>query len=171
MNFDDTHIPAFQLPMHSRIWIYQASRVFTPEEETLIRQQGEAFISQWAAHGTKLIAELQIVLHRFIIVAVDETVAQASGCSIDKLLRFIQQLQQELGIMLLDRLQIAYWHEPTQQIRTFALASLEQMLQSREIKPNTLVFDNTIQRLGDLKTHWIRPLAQTWLNAQIPVSD
>ena len=168
MTFDDTHIPAFQLPMHSRIWIYQASRAFTPEEETLIRQRGEAFISEWAAHGTKLMAELQVVLHRFIILAVDEEVAQASGCSIDKSFRFVQQLQQELGVSLMDRLQIAYWHEPTQQIRSFALASLEQVLRNGEIKPGILVFDNTVQRLGDLNTRWVRPLGQTWLNARIP---
>ncbi len=168
MTFDDTHIPAFQLPSHSRIWIYQASRAFTPDEETLIRQQGDLFISEWRAHGAKLIAELQVVLHRFIIVAVDEAVAQASGCSIDKLFRFVQQLQMELNLPLMDRLQIAYWHEPTQQIRTFALANLEQVMRNGEIKPGTLVFDNTVQRLGDLNTRWIRPMEQTWLNAQIP---
>lgn len=170
MTFDDLHIPSFRLPMHSRIWIYQASRAFTPEEETIARQRGEAFISEWAAHGTKLMAELQVVLHRFVIVAVDEEVAQASGCSIDKLFRFVQQLQQEINLPLMDRLQIAYWHQPTQQIRSFALAGLEQALRNGEIKPTTLVFDNTVQRLGDLNTHWVRPLRQTWLNARIPAS-
>jgi hypothetical protein len=168
MTFDDLHIPDFQLPPHSRVWIYQASRAFTPEEETLIRERGAAFICDWAAHGTKLIAELQVVLHRFIIVAVDEHIAQASGCSIDKLFRFVQQLQQELQLSLMDRLQVAYWHEPTQQIRSCSLAQLEQLLTNGEIHRFTLVFDNTIQHLGELTTHWVKPLEQTWLKGQIP---
>lgn len=170
MTFDDLHIPSFRLPMNSRIWIYQASRPFTPDEEILIRQRSEAFITEWTAHGTHLMAESQVVLHRFIIVAVDEAVVHASGCSIDKLFRFIQQLQSDLDISLMDRLQIAYWHEPTKQIRSFALANIEQALHNGEIKTGTLVFDNTIQRLEDLSTKWIRPLVQTWLSSRIPSS-
>ncbi|MCX7743638.1 MAG: hypothetical protein N2167_03640 [Flavobacteriales bacterium] len=167
MTFDDLHIPAFELPLHSRIWIYQASRAFTPEEEIVIRERGTGFINDWAAHGTKLMAELQVVLHRFIIVAVDEQKAQASGCSIDKMFRFIQQLQLDLKISLMDRLQVAYWHEPTQQVRSFPLAQLEHLLHSGEIQRLTLVFDNTIQQLGDITTCWVKPLEQTWLKNHI----
>lgn len=170
MTFDDLHIPSFRLPMNSRIWIYQASRAFTPDEEIIIRQRSEAFITEWTAHGNHLMAECQLVLHRFIIIAVDEAVAQASGCSIDKLFRFIQQLQSDLDVSLMDRLQIAYWHEPTKQIRSFALANLEQLIQNGEIKTATLIFDNTIQRLEDLSTKWIKPLGQTWLSSRIPTS-
>lgn len=168
MTFDDLHIPAFQLPPHSRVWIYQAPRAFTQEEESIIRERGVAFISDWAAHGTKLMAELQVVLHRFIIVSVDEQIAQASGCSIDKLFRFVQQLQQELQLSLMDRLQVAYWHEPTQEIRSCSLAHIEQMITNGEIHRFTLVFDNTIQQLGDLTTRWVKPLEQTWLKGRIP---
>lgn len=168
MTFDDLHIPAFQLPPHSRVWIFQASRAFSPEEETLILERGAEFINEWTAHGTKLMAELQVVLHRFIIVAVDEQMAHASGCSIDKLFRFVQQLQQELQLSLMDRLQVAYWHEPTQQIHACSLAQLEQLLTSGEIHRFTLVFDNTIQQLGDLNTRWVKPLEQTWLKGRIP---
>ena len=99
INFD-----YIKLPDHSRIWIYQADRKLLADEEKIILTKGNEFTSAWAAHGHELMAGLYVMLDHFIVVVLDEQVESASGCSIDKLMRFIVELQKELGINFTNRL-------------------------------------------------------------------
>ena len=42
-----------------------------------------AFTSSWAAHGTPLAAEAAVLLDQIVVLAVDEALQMATGCSID----------------------------------------------------------------------------------------
>jgi hypothetical protein len=44
---------------------------------------------KWAAHGTSLVSSYQLKYNRFIILAVDQDVQSATGCSIDASVEFI----------------------------------------------------------------------------------
>ena len=50
--------------------------------------------------------QFNIVENRFVIIAVDETKVSASGCSIDSLYRLIQDIELQLSISLLNRLNV-----------------------------------------------------------------
>jgi hypothetical protein len=49
----------------------------------------QAFLENWAAHGTSLVSSYQLKYNRFIILAVDQDVQSATGCSIDASVEFI----------------------------------------------------------------------------------
>ncbi|MEQ9303133.1 MAG: hypothetical protein RJQ14_04390, partial [Marinoscillum sp.] len=96
------------MPDHSRVWIYQSTRPFSDSEKTLISAQLDEFTKQWAAHGQQLTATYSIELDQFIVLAVDESHHQASGCSIDSSVRVIQVIEQQTGLTLLDRSKVAF---------------------------------------------------------------
>ena len=77
------------LPGTSRVWIYQANRSFSPEELTEIKAALDTFITEWTAHGQNLKAGYDIRYNRFIVLALDQSLNMASGCSIDALVHFI----------------------------------------------------------------------------------
>jgi len=58
---------------------------------------------------------IEIFHNRFIIACVDEKTTSARGCRIDKSVKFIQQLESDLGgnNALLDRGNIVYGKMPT----------------------------------------------------------
>jgi hypothetical protein len=58
---------------------------------------------------------IEIFHNRFIIACVDEKTTSASGCGIDKSVKFIQQLESDLGgnNALLERVNIVYGKMPT----------------------------------------------------------
>jgi len=39
------------MPMHSRVWIYQSIREFSENEITQLKTKAERFISEWTSHG------------------------------------------------------------------------------------------------------------------------
>ena len=92
----------------SRIWIYQSNRKFTPVEEAEILTKLEAFTQQWKAHGHELMAKAEVRHGYFIILSVDESQANVTGCSIDSSVRLIKEIEQTLRVDLFNRFNIAY---------------------------------------------------------------
>jgi len=86
------------LPAHARLWVYKTARDLSHAEQNLVRDRGAAFTSSWAAHGSPLDAVVDVLHNRFVVLAVDEDQALASGCSIDKSVGFIKQLEHDLNL-------------------------------------------------------------------------
>ncbi len=149
------------LPDHSRVWIYQADRKLTPEEQNELIIKGAEFTSSWAAHGHELMAGMTILLDHFIVIVLDEQVESASGCSIDKSMKFVLDRQKELGVNFTHRLISAMYINDN--VELFTYNEVRLALEKGKISAETLVFDNGIQDLSALKTNWLKPLSGSWL--------
>ena len=88
----------------ARIWVYAADRALTDAEVDRIQNELKAFTTDWTSHGAALRAAASVFDHRFVVIALDTHESSASGCSIDKSLRAIQQLEQGLQLSLTNRL-------------------------------------------------------------------
>lgn len=143
-----------------RIWIYQASRELTDGEATRILAELEKFTSQWRAHGTPLAAKAEVRHRRFVILMVDDTVAPPSGCSIDKSVHLLKEIEQELGISLFDRLQVAYRDAGV--IKAVPQQEFEQLIRVGKVTGDTVVFNNLVASYPELATHWEVPLRESW---------
>ena len=102
------YIPFENLPLESKIWIYQSNRKFTDAEFEEINTATQAFINDWSAHGTSLEASYLLKYNRFIIFAVNPEIQAATGCSIDKSVQFIQDLEQKYQVDLLDKMNVTF---------------------------------------------------------------
>ena len=76
------------LPEESRVWIYQANRSFSEKEISQLKEQLNIFIEAWTAHGKDLQAGYKIVYKRFIVLALNQNLNKATGCSIDASVHF-----------------------------------------------------------------------------------
>jgi hypothetical protein len=72
---------------------YQATRPFNSSELSIISDDFLRFTNSWAAHGIPLNAGFDIRFNQFVILAADEYVQQASGCSIDDSVRKVKELE------------------------------------------------------------------------------
>ena len=97
-----------QLSPESRVWIYQSSTAFDEEEVATLNQQLANFSRNWVSHNRALKSFASVYHNRFIVLMVDETQAGASGCSIDKSVHFIKQIEQHYGVSLFDRMSFAF---------------------------------------------------------------
>lgn len=149
---------------HSRVWIYQSNRAFTTAEEQKIQQKLDDFTAQWQAHGHQLLAKGEIRHQRFIILSVDEQQAGATGCSIDKSVKLMKELEEQFNIDLFDRFQIAYREE--EQIRSCNRQEFEDLLRSGQIHQDTLVFNNMVATRKELSSNWEIPMKDSW-HAQV----
>jgi hypothetical protein len=156
------YIPFDELPPHARIWIYQASRPLTTAEQAEIKPLLQAFATDWSSHGTNLQASAQLLHDRFLVLANNENTAAASGCSIDKSVNFVRELEQRFSVSFFDRTQLAFLKEGEMEL--VSMGDLKSKVASGAIDKDTLYFDTLITNYGDLQSDWPRPAQQSWLS-------
>lgn len=152
------------LPPHSRIWIYQSAREFIPTEVEQIKALSERFIDEWTSHNQKMTAGIEIFHNLFIVIGVDEKTAPASGCGIDKSVKFIQFLEKEFATSLLDRMNIAYIKkaETNPTIFTCTISELKNRFPSEESFREVFIFNNLIATKEEFEKNWEVPIKNSW---------
>src|ERR1700743_72471 len=144
-----------QFSENSRVWIYQADRELNNNEVTELQQQLNSFTQSWTAHNNQLKAAAEIRYNRFIVLVVDESQAGASGCSIDKSVRFVKEIEAQFGINLLDRFNLAY--KEGSEVLSAPRHAFEEMIKQSRINTDTIVYNNMVQNLAELNTKWEQP--------------
>ena len=153
-------VPFKSLPDSSRVWIYQANRSFTSDEIEEISQKLDLFIEKWTAHGTNLKASYEIKYNRFITIALDQEIAAASGCSIDASVRFIQQLEKEYDVDLLDKMNVSY--KQGDFIAYKNLSDFRKMAKQKAVSSKTIVFNNLVNNKAEYLSDWEVPASESW---------
>ena len=151
-----------ELPEDARVWIYQSNRSFTPEEQAQLTSQLKASLEEWTAHGSELWASFEIRYNRFIVIGANQNVHAVSGCSLDALVRFIQQLEQAYNVTLLDRMNVSY--RQGEYIAYKPLIEFKKMVKDKAVSAQTIVFNNLVNTKWEYEEHWEVPLQESWHN-------
>ncbi|WP_017730167.1 hypothetical protein [Nafulsella turpanensis] len=155
------YIPFDTLSAQARVWVYQASRPLTETEQALIEKTAPDFLESWATHGKPLKASYKLFHDQFLVIGVDENHQQASGCSIDSSVAFVQALEKELGLSFMDRGKVAFVLED--KIYMEPLPSLKRSIEAGKITADTQTFNNLVSNKQELEEKWLQPAKETWL--------
>ncbi len=148
------------LPQESRVWIYQANRSFTLEEIEEIQSKLNEFINHWTAHGSDLQAGYTVKYKRFIVIGLNQNLNAATGCSIDASVRFIQQLEQDYQVDLMDKMNVSY--KQGEFIAYKPLIDFKKMAKDKAISKNTIVFNNLVTNIAEFNENWEVPASESW---------
>lgn len=146
----------------SRIWIFQADRQLGISENALIRTDMQSFVKKWKAHGNDLMAGCTILKRQFLVIALDESYAGASGCSIDACIKKVQNIGHTLKLDFFARTNVAVLNSENE-INIYPQGEIADLIKSGQITTESMIFDNTIQKLVELKTKWIVPARESWI--------
>ncbi|MCF2876161.1 MULTISPECIES: ABC transporter ATPase [unclassified Tenacibaculum] len=148
------------LPNDSRVWIYQADREFTVEEVEHICAKAILFIENWTRHGDDLKGSFTIKYNQFLVLAVDEGFNNVSGCSIDSSVRFVQELEKEMNVDLMNKMNVTF--KVGENINIVKLPEFQQFAKEQKITSNTIVFNNMVNTKEDFETNWEVTADKSW---------
>ncbi|WP_300976639.1 ABC transporter ATPase [Flavobacterium sp.] len=154
------YVPFESLPEESRIWIYQSNRKFSDAEMTEIEEALQAFLKDWAAHGTSLESSYLLKYNRFIIIAVNQEVQAATGCSIDSSVEFIQSLEKKYDVDLLDKMNVTF--KLGEHVAHKPLLDFKKMVKDKAVTENTIVFNNLVNNIQEFNESWEAPAVDSW---------
>jgi len=90
-----------------QVFVFQSLSQLTNNQIQYINKRLHSiFFKNWFSHSKKIVPELLILHHHFIIIST--CTRQISGCSIDSLVNEIKMIELDLNISLLDRTNIFY---------------------------------------------------------------
>lgn len=144
----------------SRVWVYVASRKLKPEESAQLQDSLNVFVQKWTAHNNALKSAAEVFENQIIVLMVDETMADASGCSIDKSVHFLEQMGRELNVDLFDRMRFGAVVDGQFKVLAkddFAAAVAEGILTN-----DTLVVNTLVQNLREMQEEWLVPFGKSW---------
>ena len=142
------------IPEESRIWIYAAEQKLINEQESYILKSISDHLQSWEAHKVPLTAGVTILENHFIVISLDETKNGASGCSIDTLQNKIQDLEKNLSVSLMNRLNV--FCKIDDKIHCISTNKLAE-----NTNKDTLFYDLTIQKKSELHTY-LKPISEGW---------
>lgn len=149
-----------KLPLNSRVWVYSSNRKFIQKEIISIRKDLENFLSNWTSHNQNLETGFELRYDRFIIIAVNQEINNASGCSIDNCVRFIKKLENKYEVDLLDKMNVIYKQD--KHLYHKKLNEFITMYKNNSVSLNTVVFNNLVNTISEYKFKWEIPVKESW---------
>ncbi len=154
------------MPAHSRLWVYQSNRKFTVTERPILEEGLKSLCSDWTAHGAPLHTSFTIAYDQFVVIAVDEQVHGASGCSIDSSVHFLHSLEKELGLDFFDRSLVAFIDGT--EINSYPFTSIKTLLADGTLSPESVSFNNAVVTKADWEKHWLVAVKDSWMARFLP---
>lgn len=149
-------------PDESRIWIFGAQRRLDEEEAASLLAEVDGFLASWKAHGVPLRAARTWRYDRFLIVCADTGVALPSGCSIDALTGVLREMEARTDARFLGN-EAVWYRDPEGRIRRATRPEFRSLARTGEVAPASVVFDNSITSLGQLRAGaWEGPATDRW---------
>jgi hypothetical protein len=153
----------------SRVWVYQANRVFSLHEALAIEELLNEFTTQWKSHGVQVKGAAYLFFGQFIILIADETATGVSGCSTDSSVRLIKDIEQRYLVNMFERTTLAFVVKD--KVQLLPLAQLQYSISNGFISGDTLYFNNLVQTKEELESKWIIPVKDSWLAQKITSSN
>jgi hypothetical protein len=144
----------------TRIWTYITNRPLTPDEAATVQAACDQFVAQWTAHNAALTARAEVFSNNFVLLAVDESRTDASGCSIDKSVHFLEALGQQIGVDFFERMRFG-WVEAGQ-IRMAMRDEFAAQVRAGQITPEVLMVNTLAPTRREVAEKWLQPFRDSW---------
>ena len=148
------------LPPNAKVWIYQSDSNLSSTDVELIEKEVKFFLNNWSSHNKEIESSYEIRYNRFLIIGLNEDINSASGCSIDKSVNFIKNLQSILKVNFLNRLDVAY--KIGNEINSISLLEFQKMIRENKLSKDSIVYNNMIDTKKLYLNSWETTIENSW---------
>ncbi len=156
------------LPDDARVWVFGSATELSPDAQRVLLAEVDEYLRGWRAHGAPLTVARDWRDGRFLAIGVDQSDANASGCSLDALFRVLQGLEQCLDVALLGNSRL-YFRGTDGSVQVSDRAGFADLARDGSTGVDTPVFDLSIQTAGDWRGRFEKAASQSWHHALLPV--
>jgi hypothetical protein len=150
-----------EMPDDARTWVFGSDRTLDTRASNTLLKEVDLFLPHWKAHGAPLTVGKDLKYGRFLTVAVDQSTAGASGCSIDGLFRALKAVEAALGASLVTS-GLIYFRDKKGAIQSVDREQFTALGRQGKIGRETPVFDPTVTTLGEWRARFELKAGESW---------
>ena len=155
VNFND-------LNKNSKVWVFQSSSEIPELSLENISNDSKDFLDQLNSHGRSLKSSFKLTYNHFLIIAVENSKNEISGCSIDTITRFVKNLEVTYNLTFFDRLIVKY-KKNNENIKSTSLNEFKTICKTKLIDDDIIVFNNLVKNIDELENIWETNIHNSWL--------
>lgn len=155
VNFND-------LNKNSKVWVFQSSSEIPELSLENISNDSKDFLDQLNSHGRSLKSSFKLAYNHFLIIAVENSKNEISGCSIDTITRFVKKLEVTYNLTFFDRLIVKY-KKNNENIKSTSLNEFKTICKTKLIDDDIIVFNNLVKNIDELENIWETNIHNSWL--------
>lgn len=141
------------------VQIFPSSRKLYPQEIEPLKEKIEGFKIQISKEFDGKVETL-LIYERFLIFVFHFEDKAQMNVTYNSLNAFISNIEQELNITLMDRMNVSF--KQGQYVQYKDLKAFKKLIKSKSVNAQTIVFDNLVTTVDDLKSYWELPISETW---------
>ena len=152
-------VPFESLPSSARVWVFAGDRAVGPADRLL--GEVDAYLARWTAHGAPLTCGRDWRDDRFLTVAVDQSTAGASGCSIDGLFRMLSAIGPAIGVSMIGT-SLVHYRDRSGAIQSVSREEFGEHAAHGEITTETPVYDLSVTNLEEWRERFESTVGESW---------
>jgi hypothetical protein len=145
------------LAAEAKVIIFPGSRKFFPVELPKIEQK----LKDFCENLSEIEISFQIKYNRFLIFLISDK----TPLDLDKhnaLVGFIQELEQEFNLVLMDKVNVCFKQGPYVQMKE--IPDFKVLIKNKGVSKKTVVFDHMINTKYEYEDSWEIPAGESWLS-------
>lgn len=151
-----------KLNKSSKVWVFQSSSEIPASLLQNISIDSKDFLEQLNSHGRNLKSSFKLMYNHFLIIAVENSKNEISGCSIDTITRFVKNLELKYNLSFFDRLIVKY-KKNNENIKSASLNEFKTICKTKMIDDDITVFNNLVKNIDELENIWETNIHNSWL--------
>lgn len=132
---------------HSKIWLYISSIPINNSYKDEISLLFKKFNDEWKSHGEKISGSLKFIGNNIVVIGANYLGGDMCGRSVDAQVRFVSLIDQELGLDLLNRNNLAF--SILDKIKIFSFSEIENLIKEDKINRRTRFYNNYCSKNSD----------------------
>ncbi len=145
------------LAAEAKVIIFPGSRKFFPVELPKIEQK----LKDFCENLSEIEISFQIKYNRFLIFLISDK----TPLDLDQhnaLVGFIQELEQEFNLVLMDKVNVCFKQGPYVQMKE--IPDFKVLIKNKGVSKKTVVFDHMINTKYEYEDSWEIPAGESWLS-------
>ena len=151
-----------QLSNDAKVWIYVSKTKINADQKMIIEELSKPFLENWNSHGEQVKGLINVIEDCFLLISAEVTNESMCGRAVDANVRFVKDLENKTGLILLDRMTVAYRNKD-EQVNVSSFTNVKSQIKEQ----NSLEFKSIFNPLVSTKREFINsfeePYETSWI--------
>lgn len=151
-----------QLSNDAKVWVYVSKTKINVDQKKMIEELSIHFLQNWNSHGEQVKGLVNVIEDCFLLISAEVTNDSMCGRAVDANVRFVKELENKTGLVLLDRMTVAY-RTNDEYVNVSSFSYVKSQIKEDNIMEFKSIFNPLVSTKREFITSFEEPYETSWI--------